>query len=420
MARHDVSSTAAKEAFEEKSFYLDEFRRQTLMVAVPADAVVHPGDAEALVDAVADLAGNVTRLLLLWGTAPKRGGRRAPSRVLAKLLPARVAEGQRRRWIEVGDGRSAPIGLTLLTGIWRLLRDEKRAVVRVGPDHDILADFAQRLGVRLGVRKLVLVDREGGISNETGLVSFMDGAMLEELLRRGEAEWVGVGHRRPVLEAIRNALHGGIESVNLCDLGGVGRELFTYEGSGTLFTLEDYCRVERLRVDEFPEVEKLLERGQREGYLRHRSADEIGEVLMGGYGATIGTGTGHLAGVCALSTEPYRKARAGEIVGLYTITRFKGEGVGGKLLDRAIADARQLGLRYVFACTTHERARSFFERHGFSRVAWTEVPADKWRAYDPRRRRRLTIYKLWLVAGSSRPARRRGARRSRTRARGAR
>jgi N-acetylglutamate synthase-like GNAT family acetyltransferase len=414
MAPRDAVMTA-KDAFEEKSFYLDEFRRQTLLVAVPADAIAHAADAGALVEAVEELSANGTRLLLLWGAPPPHGRRHAAARVLSRILPPRTAEAQRKRWIEVSDGGRAPVGIALLRGIWRLLRDDGRAVIRVGPDDQgILADFAQRLAGRLGARKLVLVDREGGISNETGLVSFMDGAMLEELLRRGEAEWVGVGHRRPVLEAIRNALHGGVESVNLCDLDGVGRELFTYEGAGTLFTLADYCRVERLRVDEFPEVEKLLERGQREGYLRLRNADEIGDVLMCGYGATIGTG--HLAGVCALATEPYRKARAGEIVGLYTITRFKGEGVGGKLLGRAVEDARQLGLRYVFACTTHDRARAFFERHGFSRATPAEVPADKWRTYDAHRRRRLTIYKLWLVPGKSGRGSRRAPRRARARA----
>ena len=31
---------------------------------------------------------------------------------------------------------------------------------------------------------------------------------------------------------------------------GMSRELFTYEGSGTLFTRDDYCRVERLSIDE--------------------------------------------------------------------------------------------------------------------------------------------------------------------------
>jgi N-acetylglutamate synthase-like GNAT family acetyltransferase len=31
----------------------------------------------------------------------------------------------------------------------------------------------------------------------------------------------------------------------------------------------------------------------------------------------------------------------------------------------------------------------FFERNGFRRVAETEVPEEKWRDYDPRRRPRV-------------------------------
>jgi N-acetylglutamate synthase-like GNAT family acetyltransferase len=104
---------------------------------------------------------------------------------------------------------------------------------------------------------------------------------------------------------------------------------------------------------------------------------------MCGYGATIGAG--HLAGVCALISEPYRRERAGEIVGLYTITRFKGEGVGAKLLVRAIQDARKEGLHYVFACTTQDRARGFFERHGFRLVKPGDVPREKWRTRIPGR-----------------------------------
>ena len=66
-------------------------------------------------------------------------------------------------------------------------------------------------------------------------------------------------------------------------------------------------------------------------------------MLINGYGATIGTH--HLAGICALVTEPYVDEHAGEIVGLYTITRFKGEGVGGRLVARVLDDARQRAAR---------------------------------------------------------------------------
>src|SRR6185295_2442409 len=130
-------------------------------------------------------------------------------------------------------------------------------------------------------------------------------------------------------------------------------ELFTYEGSGTLFTLEDYCTVERLCIDDYEEVERLMARGQREGVLKPRSDDETAQLLVNGYGATVGAH--HLAGICSLLiTEDYRLGGAGEITGLYTMTRFKGEGVGDRLLKRVIDDARAAGLRYVFATTTEE------------------------------------------------------------------
>jgi hypothetical protein len=60
-----TSPAAEKEAFEEKSFYLDEFRRQTLLIAVPADAITKAEEAQPLVEAVTDLSSNATRLLLL-------------------------------------------------------------------------------------------------------------------------------------------------------------------------------------------------------------------------------------------------------------------------------------------------------------------------------------------------------------------
>jgi amino-acid N-acetyltransferase len=226
-------------------------------------------------------------------------------------------------------------------------------------------------------------------------MSFLDESVLATLLGAGEAEWIGLGHRRSLIQAIRDGLLAGIPSINLCTLGGLARELYTYEGSGTLFTLEDYCRVERLGIDDFREVERLIERGQREGFLKIRSREEIGEILFTGFGATIASG-GHLAGVGSLLCDRYKGDRTAEIVALYTVSRFKGEGVGTQLLARILDEARARGLASVFACTTEERAAQFFARHGFRTVAPSEIPAAKWIGYDPERMRRLIVLRLEL------------------------
>ena len=89
-------------------------------------------------------------------------------------------------------------------------------------------------------------------------------------------------------------------------------------------------------------------------------------MLATAYGAIICNR--HLAGVAGLLTAPYVDAHVGEIVGLYTITRFKGEGIGDRLIEALLNEADRRGLEAVFATTIDDRAAQFFERMGFTRV----------------------------------------------------
>jgi amino-acid N-acetyltransferase len=402
-----ASKRPPQPVFTEKEFYLDEFRGRTLLFAVH-----HAGPAERLRElgeVTRDLLLNDTRVLIVLAGAATRG--RAALRALERPLSAVPAAGQAP--LPFPQLRLSPASAEgpvlvlpraeldapavcddLLIQIW--------SMVRATPFFVGLCDecspaglwhLARQIGARLRVHKLVIVDPAGGVcsAGAEAPLSFMDESVTEQLLRAGEAEWAGLGVRRPLLDAIRQGLLGGINSVNLCNLEGLARELFTYEGSGTLFTREDYCRVAPLALDDFHEVEKLLERGQREGYLKVRTPEEIAGILISGYGATIGQH--HLAGVCSLQTAQYARVRAGEIVGLYTITRFKGEGVGAKLVDCMKAEAQRLDLAYLFACTTQERVGQFFERQGFRRIAQADAPPEKWVGYSDERRQEVAIYR---------------------------
>jgi amino-acid N-acetyltransferase len=257
---------------------------------------------------------------------------------------------------------------------------------------------ALSLAAALRIPKLVLVDPPGGLATGTGRLSFVDENVLDTVLRDGEAEWSGLGDRRQLLVAIQEALDHGVEAVNLCSPAGIAEELFSYEGSGTLFTQGDYCRVGPLGLDDFAQAERLLDRGQREGVLKLRTPEEIADVLAGGFGAMI-SGR-HLAGVAGLLVAPYVDDRAGEIVGLYTITRFKGEGIGERLVTACVAEADRRGLASVFACAVDARAQQFFERLGFVRVRPADVPAAKWVGYDARRRSRVAVFRIPVGAGS--------------------
>src|SRR5262249_19723128 len=243
------------------------------------------------------------------------------------------------------------------------------------------------------------VDPRGGLELSGTRLSFVNENVLETVLQQGQAEWSGLGDRRGLLVEVRAALESGVEQVNLCPPDGVAEELFTYAGSGTLFTEGDYTRVGRLALDELEQAERLLERGHREGVLKVRSPDEMAQVLGAGFGVTV-CGR-HLAGVAGLLTTPYAAERAGEIVGLYTITRFKGEGLGDRLIGRIVEEAGVMGLDYVFACTVDEHAQQFFERQGFVRVEQDAIPPRKWVGYDPRRRQRVAVFRLSVPAHAS-------------------
>jgi len=384
----------AGELFGEKDFYLDEFRGRSVLVAVAPRAAAARPDLRALAAATADLVRNDTRVLVWW---PDVGA--AAARRLRTAL-ARVRGGTQRPAASPVRVQRAVLGRddveALRAELWRRLRSDRLSVV-IGPaDDEHFRRAPAALAVALRIPRLILLDAQGGlVPGGPDRLSFVDANVLDTLLRQGEAEWSGLGDRRDLLVAVRDALRDGIESVSLCTPEGIGEELFTYQGSGTLFTRGDYCRVERLAVDDFAQAERLLERGQREGLLKLRSPDEIAQVLAVGFGAMVCDR--HLAGVAGLLTAPYVAERAGEIVGLYTITRFKGEGLGERLVSRLLAEADDRGLAYVFACAVDERAVQFFVRLGFARVGADEVPAAKWVGYDARRRARVAVLRRTLA-----------------------
>jgi N-acetylglutamate synthase-like GNAT family acetyltransferase len=242
--------------------------------------------------------------------------------------------------------------------------------------------------VRLGVFKLVWLDAQGGVRDRAGRrLSFVHLEELRELLATRHRL---SRRRRALLRQVDAMLSGGVPAVNVCEPAGVAEELFTYAGSGTLFTRKRYMVVRELGLDDFDAAYDLIARGVEEGFLAPRPPRDVDRVLAHGFGAFV-EGR-HLAGIGALLAAP-DAPRVGEIASLYTLTRFLGEGVGQYLVAFALRRARAEKMRWVFACTTQPRVGAFFERLGFERAEHGDVPASKWRGYDTRRRSHLLCYR---------------------------
>lgn len=380
----DQSAAGGAALFDEKSFYLEEFYGKSLLFALIPPSGERVGELDPLVRTLRELRRNQARCIVI-----------VPADALARIMRrlGRLAPRAEPPIFNPGAGRrSRPYPPdSAVARIWRVL--SAGSIVVAAADTVKPSDFtvfAEELASRMRVFKLILLDRQGGLTAGGGeRLSFVELSRIDGAMRKQRS-----ARRRAELRAVARALRDGVGSVNLVAPREVYDELFSFVGTGTLFTERQYGFVRPISIDDFKEVEALIVRGQREGHLLARSREEIAELLPSCFGYRVGDE--HLAGVCSLLTERYHRERAGEITALYTLTRFAGEGVAVELVKQVLNEARERPLRYVFACTAEERAARFFARLGFHRVGPQDIPSVKWRGYDRARMSRLEIFRYDL------------------------
>lgn len=357
----------------ERAFYVEEFRGDTIVVSL-----AQPGReaVRAVVTAADAMAEGAAHLVAVVGGSVED---------LARALPSDPV---------VLGGPSGPPDAAWLAGLWLAISDRGAVLVAVGADDEL--SVAAALAAAMHARKLVITDPAGGWGRPPR--SFAD------LATHADAFANQLGHRQGgrVAAAVRTALDGGARNVNLCRPEDLDRELFTFDGTGTLFTSGGYLDLGALRVDDLPAVERLVAQGTADGLLRPRSRHEVARLAVTGLGARV-SGRDHLAGIVSLETAPYRGDGVGELACLYTVSRFSGAGAGGLLVDGVVAQASAAGLDAVFAVTVSPAAAAFFGRCGFAEVDHDHVPAAKWERYDPARKADARTFWRPCTSGDTAP-----------------
>ena len=77
----------AAEAFDEKQFYLDEFRGRTLLFSIPVSELERDADYERLAAMVRELLINDTRVIVLIGAPDHTRSEQVPRRLQRRLGP---------------------------------------------------------------------------------------------------------------------------------------------------------------------------------------------------------------------------------------------------------------------------------------------------------------------------------------------
>lgn len=116
----------------------------------------------------------------------------------------------------------------------------------------------------------------------------------------------------------------------------------------------------------------LIEAFAAKGDMLHRSVVEICSSIRDFFVFYDGSGNGLIRGVCALNVG---FNGLGEIRSLAVDEGSMGRGVGSALVEGALAEAGELGLKKVFALTY---SPAFFERFGFKLIERETLPQKIW------------------------------------------
>jgi len=127
--------------------------------------------------------------------------------------------------------------------------------------------------------------------------------------------------------------------------------------------------IRKATIPDVKTIHKLLMTYARDGLMLSRSLADIYEALRDFYvcerdGNVVGTVCLHIC------WEDLAEVRS-----LAVDSSWEGQGIGRQLVETCIDEARQLGLRRVFALTYKQ---VFFEKLGFREIEKSELPHKIW------------------------------------------
>ena len=127
--------------------------------------------------------------------------------------------------------------------------------------------------------------------------------------------------------------------------------------------------IRKAKTKDAYQIAELINHYAKKGLLLPRSLNSIFENLRDFW---IYEGEGKILGVVALHLVWEDLA---EIKSLAVREGFRGKGIGRKLVERALKEAKDLGVKKVFSLTY---AKEFFLKLGFREIDKGELPQKVW------------------------------------------
>lgn len=256
-------------------------------------------------------------------------------------------------------------------------------------------DVAQAVATALKADKLVFLldaDPDGWqLADDTGDAGQLPLGEAEKLLARPAIRASLSAEDRALLEAALAAGRGGVERVHLIGAGPSGallRELYTRDGCGLMFYADqNYEAVREATIEDIGGILALIQPLEASGVLVPRSREQL-EIEISLFDVMIRDGM-----VIACSALiPFADDGMAEFSCVAVHPDYRREGRAEALLKRAEDSARRLGIRCLFALTTH--TPHWFIEHGFRAGTPDDLPAARARMYNWQRKSMVLLKTL--------------------------
>lgn len=128
-------------------------------------------------------------------------------------------------------------------------------------------------------------------------------------------------------------------------------------------------KIRKARISDLKQVQTLINEYAKKELMIPRSLNELFETLRD---FTVCEENGTIRGVCSLHIMWEDLA---EIRSLAVREEFFNRGIGKKLVQRCLKEAKTLGIKKVFALTYHP---AFFKKLGFKNTEKSSLPQKIW------------------------------------------
>jgi amino-acid N-acetyltransferase len=127
--------------------------------------------------------------------------------------------------------------------------------------------------------------------------------------------------------------------------------------------------IRKAKISDVKEIKKLIDAFASENKMLPRSLNNLYEHIRDFY---VYVEDGKIMGCCALSIMWEDLA---EVKGLAVSKDIQGKGIGKLLVEKCVEEAKDLGIKKVFALTYVDK---FFIKLGFTKISRDELPHKVW------------------------------------------